>query len=83
MSDSVLFPIVGWLLALYAATCIVQVVLWLSKKYPPRRTVDYTECPACGEIALRCYGLVTPRTGGSFNEYECTECNHYETGAEK
>jgi hypothetical protein len=55
---------------------------FISRK-PKRRAFGLdskpTECPACGEIELRPFGVVTPYKGHAFVEYECEECKHYET----
>ena len=45
-----------------------------------RMTDQPTECPMCREITLEKIGEVkAPYL--TFNEYECSECHHYQTDA--
>ena len=83
MDDSILFSVILWGLAAYTIVCVVQFLLWLSREqstwHPFGCDSDPMECPDCKEISLRPYGVVTPRNGRRFVEYECDECGCYLT----
>ena len=71
---------------------VLWVALWLGevayKEFISRRTAiredcwlprEPMECQACKEISLVAIGIVRPKKGNAFVEYECEECGHYET----
>jgi hypothetical protein len=84
MSDRVLILVIEWGAALWVALWLAELAYkeWFSPKV--KRNAYWLdreplECPACGEIALVGVGIVRPRKGHAFVEYECEECKHYET----